>query len=568
MGGAVNTSNVVPLKYVARAGLLPELTRQTYDSLYKALREVILNSVDAEASQVIVDLSGVETEGRLEITDNGAGMTLRELQQSFMSLGGSHKFGESGKFGRIGIGSLALMHYAQSVEIETTTAGSRSVTKAVIAHPWALDQKQRAQDLGDFRAGEARQEKGAVAASMHYTKIRLRGVDEVLLGECADVGAFYRLLERLRRTLPLRWEDSELTRQLGDVAPELVDLLNDHANEFCAQVVVRSRWSGEEPLTMRVYGDGGAQEEDWNGKPRPILKDVVVDDGNHSRVIRLAGYLLSQVRPSTDWSGLTARVQNVAVEERTFFDLESDPGFRKYISGEVWLLGDVDRARLVNIDRSSFNRESRDYRAVARAMQAELVRFKAECVQAPQRAKVAIKRRLDQQVAIIEAARKITAAVTSQAAEYASGTALPSSDNGAIRSKCSRGLLEDLRDLGAAVVLEPDDIVRKQPFRLRVAGDGRRVLVEVQSRLAHPKVTIAGKQYAVSLVEGRANDPPLIVKNRPRALIFNLAHDVFGGQIRPAVLEMVMSLEFAYLLGSTRGVEDLYDRVLGLLAAR
>ena len=82
-------SNVVPLRYVARAGLLPELTRQTYDSLYKALREVILNSVDAGASRVVVDLSAVEAEGSLEITDDGTGMTLEELQQSFMSLGGS-----------------------------------------------------------------------------------------------------------------------------------------------------------------------------------------------------------------------------------------------------------------------------------------------------------------------------------------------------------------------------------------------------------------------------------------------------------------------------------------------
>jgi hypothetical protein len=287
-----------------------------------------------------------------------------------------------------------------------------------------------------------------------------------------------------------------------------------------------------------------------------------------SRVIRIAGYLLSQVRPSSDWSGLTARVQNVAVEERTFFDLESDPGFRKYITGEVWLLGEIDRARLINIDRSSFNRESSDYRAVARAMQAELARFKAECVQAPQRAKVAIKRRLDQQVAIIETARKLSAAATSEDPKTTGPIAFPSSNNGPIRAKRSRGLLEDLQDLGAVVALEPNDVARKQSYRLRIAGDGRRVLVEMQNNLAHPTIAIAGAQYALAFVEGRVSDPPLIVKNRPRALVFNLTHEVFGGQIRPAALEMVMALELAYLLGAPRGDEDLYDRVLGLLATR
>ncbi len=442
-------SNVVPLRYVARAGLLPELTRQTYDSLYKSLREVILNSVDAGATRVVVDLSAVEEARTLEITDDGAGMTLEELQQSFMSLGGSQKFGKPDKFGRIGIGSLALMHYAQNVEIETTKAGSRSVTKALISHPWALDQTQRAQDLGDFRAGEAWQEKRSIATSAHYTTIRLHGVDEVLVGECADIGSYYKLIDRLRRILPLRWQETRLSEQLEQVAPELVSLIRAHADEFCAEVFVRSKWSGDELLTKRIYGDGGVQEEEWNGKPRAILKDVVVDDAAGSRVIRIAGYLLSQVRPSIEWSGLTARVQNVAVEERTFFDLESDPGFRKYIAGEVWLLGEADRTRLINIDRASFNRESGDYRAIARAMQAEIVKFKAECVQAPQRAKVAIKRRLDQQVALIDTARRMSAAITARSDAAEARVAFPSSNNGSIRANRARGLLDDLQELGA-----------------------------------------------------------------------------------------------------------------------
>src|SRR4029453_13989171 len=120
------------------------------------------------------------------------------------------------------------------------------------------------------------------------------------------------------------------------------------------------------PMTKRLFGDTLSQGEEWNGRPHPILKNVTVDDGSVARTVVIAGYLLSQVRPAADWSGVTVRVQNVAVEERSFFDLESDPGFRKYITGEIWLLGEIDRARLINIDRASFSRESNDYRAIAR----------------------------------------------------------------------------------------------------------------------------------------------------------------------------------------------------------
>jgi Histidine kinase-, DNA gyrase B-, and HSP90-like ATPase len=561
-------ANVVPLRYVARAGLLPELTRQTYDSLYKALREVILNSVDAGATEVVVELSRVESDGILEIADDGEGMTLDELQQSFMSLGGSQKFDAPDKFGRIGVGSLALMHYAQRVEIETKRAGAPSVTKAVIAHPWALDQTQRSQDLGDFRAGDAWEE-GARDRKSHFTVIRLLGVDEVLLRECADVRAYYKLVDRLRRILPLSWPgQARLAIELVQAAPDLTHLLRTHAADFCAQVTVRSRWS-DEPLTKRMYGDGVAQEERWNGVPRPILKDIVIDEDGCPRTVMVAGYLISQVRPSVEWTGLTARVQNVAVEERTFFDLESDPGFRKYISGEVWLLGDVDRARLVNIDRASFSREAPDYRAIARVMQGEIQRFKVECVQAPQRAKVAIKRRLDQQIALRTAADKLAKAVEiSLSVGDAPVSGLPSSSKGSLRRSRERGLIDDLRALGALVAVEREGVRQmNRPYALRVADDGRHILVDVADSLVQPRIRIGRAAYAVRTVEARPVDPPLIVRNRPREIVLNLGHDLFRGQIRQAAVETAMALEFAYLTAGTRSDDDLYDGVLTLLAA-
>lgn len=561
------TANVIPLRYVARAGLLPELTRQTYDSLYKALREVVLNSVDAGAQEVIVDLSAIDTDGTLIVSDDGAGMTLDELQHSFMSLGGSQKFASKDRFGRIGIGSLALMHYAQRVEIETKRARSKTVTRAVISHPWALDQAERAQELGDFRAGQAWEESGARFLD-HFTVVRLHGVDEVLLGECADVGGYYKLVDRLRRILPLSWPgETELAQQLHDLDPHLVELLERHTSAFEARVKVRSRWSEDDLLTKRMYGDGGSQEERWNGKPRPVLEEVVVEDDFGERTVTIAGYLLSQLRPSLDWIGLTARVQNVAVEERTFFDLESDPGFRKYISGEIWLLGDLDRTHLINIDRASFNREAPDYRAVARVLQREINRFKSECVQAPQRAKVAIKRRLDQQVALVAAAERLGRALSAALAESNGRRGLPSSNNGRIRSPKPRGLLEDLQALGAVVAVEQPEGSRRQPYLLRVADDGHRVLVEVADTLLHPRVNLAGGSYGVRLFEALPNDPPLIIRNRPREVVFNLGHKVFAGEVRQTAIEMVMALEFSYLMNTTRTDEDLYDSVLSLLAS-
>src|SRR3954452_12979041 len=100
-----------PLHYTARAGLLAELSRQTYDSLYKALRETILNGIDAGASKVELRFGSAADSDDLVVEDDGEGMDLPGLRQSFMSLGGSAKYADSSKFGRIGIGSLALLTY-------------------------------------------------------------------------------------------------------------------------------------------------------------------------------------------------------------------------------------------------------------------------------------------------------------------------------------------------------------------------------------------------------------------------------------------------------------------------
>jgi hypothetical protein len=560
---AATVGGVVPLRYVARAGLLPELTRQTYDSLYKALREAILNSIDAGATSINIDLSAVETERTLTITDNGSGMVLDELRQSFMSLGGSRKFGMDDKFGRIGIGSLALMHYARRVEIETAQAGSPVVTKAIVSHPWALDQEQRAQSLNEMLAGKAWEESRTISRPRHYTTIRLCDVDDVLVGECSDVAAYYELVDQLRRILPLRWPPSDLSEALRRESADVDQIIAVHAAASCAEINLKSRWSSDS-LTKRIYGEGGRREERWDGVPKGILREVVVDDPSGRRTITVAGYLLSQTRPAPYWAGITARVQNVAVEERTFFGLDRDPGFRKYITGEVWLTGDVDRSRLVNIDRASFSRESPDYRAVERCMQTEIAQFKRKFVQAPRRAKVALKRRLDQQVGLLQATQRLADAATRVADPDERGVnPFHTSNNGGIRRKRSRGLIEDLQDLGGIVAVM--DIASPHPYRLKVAADGQRVLVEVDSSVAQPQIKLCGHTYGLALVEGSGADPPVLLKRRPREIVLNLGHPCFSGHPKRSAVETVIALELAYLMGA-HDAGHLYDGVLMLLA--
>ncbi len=558
--GEIETlGGTVALQYVARAGLLPELSRQTYDSFPKAMREAVLNALDAEASRVDIDFSQVNTRREVIVSDDGVGMTLKDFCEQFMSLGGSNKFGNSARFGRIGIGSLALLQYAEAATIETKTTGSRMATRAHISHPWSLNREDRRARLNEMAAGVAEEFVHDGSASDHFTRITLENVSADVWEIGQDPTSFYRLVESLRRILPLRWTQSRLAEALAGVSPDLIDILHEHIGQWSRPVYVHSDWERDVELHRRSFGDDGARVEDWNGPPVPIIKTLRVPGDKRHREITIAGFLLSQKRAQAEWTGLTARVQNVAVEEHTFFDVTADPGFRKYISGEVWLLGDIDRERLINIDRSSFNRECVDYKAIQRVMERAIVEFKSRSVQRPQRQKVAVRRVLEDHVRSLRAIEK----VANRAIETASNGTLPSSE--ATRAlKNTHGVREWLTELEADVVASQKAAETDVRYELDLSSDGTRVQATIGSALLAPTITVGAHQYRVEYASGDAQDPPVIIRNRPRRIVFNTGHPAHLHGDRARKYSVSLALELAYLRDSDDAA-GVYEQMISFL---
>jgi Histidine kinase-, DNA gyrase B-, and HSP90-like ATPase len=555
----------VALRYVARAGLLPELSRQTYDSFAKALREAILNSSDAGASRVDVDLSRIESHAELTVSDDGDGMSTKEFCEQFMSLGGSSKFGDGSRFGRIGIGSLALLQYAEGAIIETKRAGTAIATRARLQHPWVLGRDQRRGHLAELAAGFAEEFEHPGPQGDHFTRIRLEGLNSDVWSVGQDPTAFYKLVEDLRRLLPLPWNDGRLVKALQATSPKMVATLRQHIADWATPVYVHGSWERDIQLVRRAFGEDQAGVEDWSGPPVPILKTISVNDDAGRRKLTIAGYLLNQKRAQANWAGLTARVQNVAVEQHTFFDVTADPGFRKYITGEVWILGDVDRERLINIDRSSFNRECADYHAVQRFMSRAIVEFKSESVQRPQRQKVTVRRILEDHVRALRAIATITehAAVV---LEEAGAKALPSSEPSRGRLANRRGIVEILKAANADVAIDdaraPDDL----SFEIELSDDGERIEATIGQALAEPRVRVGDIDYRVTSASATAEDPPVLIRNRPREIIFNTTHSAHLTGDRQTKYQLSLALELAYLLEATDPA-GVYHRMLSFIEA-
>lgn len=552
----------VTLRYVARAGLLPELSRQTYDSLPKALREAVLNALDADATRVDIDFSRTESHGELTVADDGTGMSTREFCEQFMSLGGSSKFRDDRRFGRIGIGSLALLQYAEAAVIETKRAGSSTGTRARIQHPWALGREERRTQLGELAAGFAEEFVYEGRADDHFTRVRLEGVNTDVWAAGQDPTAFYQLLDDLRRILPLPWKDSRLTEALERVSPQLVATLKEHVAEWSAPVYVHSGWERNIALLRRSFGDDQAGVENWSGPPTPILKTVRVPNKGRRRHVVLAGFLLNQKHAHANWGGLTARVQNVAVEEHTFFDVTSDPGFRKYITGEVWLLGDIDRERLINIDRSSFNRTCADYQAVQRFMSRLIVEFKAASVQRPQRQKVGVRRILEAHIRARNAIEKVANRACEILDEPHRG--LPSSEGGRGALRGRHNVVDALREAQADVIIDETRAPHDLSYELDLTDDGSRVRANIGPGIAEPRVRVGAVEYRLVYAAARAEDPPILIRNRPRQIIFNTAHPAHADAEHELKYQLSLALELAYLLGAADAA-GVYEHMLSFM---
>jgi hypothetical protein len=84
--------------------------------------------------------------------------------------------------------------------------------------------------------------------------------------------------------------------------------------------------------------------------------------------------------------------------------------------------------------------------------------------------------------------------------------------------------------------------------------------------LVSPRVTLCSREYGVRFIEARASDPPLMIRNRPREIVFNTEHAALAKHGGDRALETVLTLELAYLLGGQRGADELHAAVLKLLS--
>ncbi|MDC9567182.1 ATP-binding protein, partial [Pseudoalteromonas sp. GAB2316C] len=113
---------------------LAYLLSENYRSPEKALKELVDNAWDAEALRVSISLPEPMSGDAVIVEDDGAGMTLNELQNEYLNVARNRRQ-RSGDFtpnlrrkvkGRKGIGKFSGLMFAASMTLETRARGKQS----------------------------------------------------------------------------------------------------------------------------------------------------------------------------------------------------------------------------------------------------------------------------------------------------------------------------------------------------------------------------------------------------------------------------------------------------------
>jgi len=117
------------LSITVQGSVIDHLGIQMYQSPASAVSELIANAWDADAKNVIVNVKDFNTTNKIEIIDDGNGMTAEECQSRFLAVGACRRKDGNDKsdrlrrpvLGKKGIGKFAGFGVAQVMIIDTTS---------------------------------------------------------------------------------------------------------------------------------------------------------------------------------------------------------------------------------------------------------------------------------------------------------------------------------------------------------------------------------------------------------------------------------------------------------------
>jgi len=280
----------------AEAGLVAEMVEQFADR-YACVRELVQNAIDAGASRVDVTAEHVDGRARLEVRDDGAGMTRDLIEGPLLTVFSSAKEGVEGKIGKYGIGFISVFALEPDEVVVSTWRPEGS---------WDLKlAPDHSFELAEGR-GRPRAESGTLVA----------------IGKTMDGDAFEQLAASARDALsrwcrhaavPIRWrerrpsgvtEPVRIDEPFGLDAPAQIEKRDDDAHYVVGAVGTGDTFAGFYNHGLTLFETTQAVVPELDGLHVKVMsdrlahtlsRDGVVHDDQYREVVRRIAELARQL---------------------------------------------------------------------------------------------------------------------------------------------------------------------------------------------------------------------------------------------------------------------------------
>jgi hypothetical protein len=316
--------------------IVPLLSKSTYNrSFAYAVRELVSNAYDADALTVHISIS--EDYSRIDIEDDGNGMTKEEFDHYCTIAGQKHENKISRRYkrkriGQFGIGFLSVFPFCESLKVTTTVENSSNILTANIPtieffNSNLEDEVSNIPIPGSILVDEKIKLK-------HFTKISL-------IKPSFLVKQYFAVPETNERKTIKKWNPIERFKW---------ELQEDLPIPFKANSVFKNYLKYDEPIGLDVLLNNEKLYRNEFGKYLLAQGTETIRDIEYKYIIT-TNY--SSIDP-VEARGIKLRVNNVGIGGRTDFELKRSRGFSRlhWISGEVILSENIKQ--YLNIGRESF----------------------------------------------------------------------------------------------------------------------------------------------------------------------------------------------------------------------
>lgn len=322
------------------------LSRSLYLDFPRAIREMVSNSYDADATviRINVDLG----RGEIVVEDNGNGISSDQFDRYLEIAGAPIEGGrlsprfQRTRIGRFGVGFLATFPFCERLEISSKRQGSDTGFVATIATARFVKGAGAEEEVSSIPVNGYDSAKLGPTHT-HFTRIRMVGLTQ-LVDEYfhKEPSRRYSTIESWTGMERLRWQ-----------------LCEDIPLDFSSANSPSAKALGTESVGMDVLLNG--QKLFRNDPPGQLIE---THDGECVKVANLA----FRYAITTNWRivhpvqarGLKIRLHGIGVGPRTYLDYEKQVGYRSrlnWLTGEVHVLEGLDEALALSRDAFTWSPE-------------------------------------------------------------------------------------------------------------------------------------------------------------------------------------------------------------------